>query len=78
MNLMFLNNVHIIGYLAMLFLGLLVGKFCAWCSERLIAKKPIFSKEFVDENKKGLRKNYIYIDLVFKIQLLKILNLLNI
>jgi len=70
MNLMFLNNVHILSYLAMLFLGLLVGKFCAWCSERLIAKKPIFSKEFVDENKKGLRKNYIYMVSVAVIYLL--------
>jgi hypothetical protein len=57
---MFFNNVHILVYLGIGIIGLIVGKFCAWCNVRLPENKKIFSKEFFEINKKGLEKNYIF------------------
>lgn len=57
---MYFNNVHILVYVAVFILGLIVGKFTAWCNIRLPEKKKIFSKEFFEENKKGLKGNYIF------------------
>lgn len=57
---MYFNNVHILYYVAIAIIGLLVGKFVAWCNIRIPEKKKIFSKEFFIENKKGLPKNYIF------------------
>ena len=57
---MFFNNVHILVYLGIGIIGLLVGKFLAWCNVRLPENKKIFSKEFFKINKEGLEKNYIF------------------
>lgn len=56
---MYFNNVHILIYLAIAIIGLIVGKFIAWCNIRFPENKKIFSKEFFEENKKGIEKNYI-------------------
>ena len=56
---MYFNNVHILIYLAIAIIGLIVGKFIAWCNIRFPENKKIISKEFFEENKKGIEKNYI-------------------
>lgn len=57
---MYFNNVHILYYVAISIIGLLVGKFIAWCNIRIPEKKKIISKEFFKANKEGLPKNYIF------------------
>ncbi len=57
---MYFNNVHILNYAIIVVIGLLVGKFTAWCNVRLPENKKIFSKDFFRENKVGLKNNYIF------------------
>lgn len=57
---MYFNDVSILIYLIVAFIGLIVGKFCAWCNIRIPENKKIFSKEFFNENKKGIKGNYIF------------------
>lgn len=57
---MYFNNVHILIYVAIFIVGLIVGKFVAWCNIRLPEKKKIFSKDFFEENKNGIKANYIF------------------
>ena len=57
---MYFNNLHILYYVLIFVIGLIVGKFIAWCNIRLPEKNKIFSKEFFEENKKGLKFNYIF------------------
>lgn len=74
---MYYNNIGIHVYVLIAFLGLIVGKFVAWCNIRLPENKKIFSKEFFEENKKGLKNNYIimiltailYVAVLYKIGL---------
>lgn len=61
---MYFNNVHILIYVAIFILGLIVGKFCAWCNIQLPERKKIVSKDFFKENKKGLTNNYIFMLLI--------------
>lgn len=57
---MYFNNVHILIYVAIFIVGLIVGKLAAWCNIRLPERKKIFTKEFFEENKKGMKYNYIF------------------
>ena len=57
---MYFNNVHILIYVAIFLVGLFIGKIVAWCNIRIPDKKKIFSKDFFEENKKGLSCNYIF------------------
>jgi leader peptidase (prepilin peptidase)/N-methyltransferase len=57
---MYFNNVHILIYVAIALIGLIVGKFIAWCNTRIPENKKVFSKEFFKENKNGLKNNYIF------------------
>ena len=57
---MYFNNVHILGYGLIGIIGLIVGRFGAWCNKRLPEKKKIFSKEYFEESKKGLELGYVY------------------
>ena len=57
---MYFNNVHILVYGLIGLIGLIVGKFCAWCNKRLPEKKKIFSKEYFEENKKGIELSYVF------------------
>lgn len=57
---MYFNNVHILIYVAIFIVGLIIGKFIAWCNTRLPERKKIFSKDFLEEDKKGLKGNYIF------------------
>lgn len=61
---MYFNNVHILFFVAIALLGLIVGKFTAWCNMRLPEKKKIFSKEFFKYNKEGLKYNYIFMIII--------------
>ncbi len=56
---MYYNDVPIYIYVLLGLFGLLIGKIVAWVSMRLPEKKPIFSNEFFELNKEGLRFNYI-------------------
>lgn len=57
---MYFNNVNIIYYLIVAVIGFAEGKFVAWCSTRFIEEKKIFSKEFFEKNKEGLKYNYVF------------------
>ena len=57
---MYFNYIHILYYVAIGFIGLIVGKFIAWCNIRIPEKKKIFSKDFFIENKNGIKANYIF------------------
>lgn len=57
---MYFNNVHILYFVVIALIGLIVGKFIAWCNMRIPEKKSIFSKEFFKHNKEGLEYNYIF------------------
>lgn len=61
---MYFNNVHILIYVSIFIVGLIIGKFVAWCNIRLPEKKKIFSKEFFEENKKGIKANYIFMIII--------------
>lgn len=61
---MYFNNVHILFFVAIAALGLVVGKFIAWCNIRLPENKKIFSTEFFEINKEGLPYNYVFMILV--------------
>ena len=57
---MFINNVHILYYLAALVLGIIMGEFANWCNHRLPEYKKIFSKEIFNEYKtKKIKPNFI-------------------
>lgn len=55
----YINNVHILVYVAFGLLGIIVGKFCAWVNVRLVDEKKVFSKEFFSANKEGIKNSYI-------------------
>ena len=57
---MYFNDVHILIYVLIGIIGLIVGKFIAWCNIRIPENKKVFSKEFIEENKKGFKANYIF------------------
>lgn len=57
---MYFNDVFILIYVLIGILGLLVGKFVAWCNMRLPENKKVFSKEFFKANREGLKANYIF------------------
>lgn len=61
---MYFNNLHILIYVLIGFIGVVVGKFIAWCSIRLPENKKIISKEFFKVNKEGIKNSYIYIALI--------------
>ena len=57
---MYFNDVHILFFVLIAAIGLVVGKFAAWCNMRIPENKKIFSKDFFEENKKGIPLNYIF------------------
>ena len=56
---MYINDLHILAYLAVGILGLIVGQFMDWCNLRLPEYKKVFSKEFFSEYLKNCRPKYI-------------------
>ena len=57
---MYFNNIHILYYVLIGFIGLIIGKFIAWCNIRIPENKKIFSKDFFKENRNGIKANYIF------------------
>lgn len=57
---MYFNNIQIMNYVVIGIIGLIVGKFTAWCNIRIPEKQKIFSKEFFKVNKEGIPGNYIF------------------
>lgn len=56
---MYINDLHILAYLAVGILGLIVGQFVDWCNLRLPEYKKVFSKEFFSKYLKNCRPKYI-------------------
>ncbi len=48
---MYINDVHIMGYVLIAFIGALVGYFLNWANERLSEEKSVFSMDFFSERK---------------------------
>ncbi len=67
---MYFNDVHILIYVVIVAIGLIVGKFCAWCNMRIPENKKIFSKDFFIEDKKGIPLNYVFMILTSIIYIL--------
>ena len=42
---MYINDVHILGYIFIAILGAVLGAFSGWCNERLPENKKIFAKK---------------------------------
>ena len=57
---MYFNNIQIMNYVVIGIIGLIIGKFTAWCNIRIPEKQKIFSKEFFKVNKEGIPGNYIF------------------
>lgn len=61
---MYIRDVFIGYYVIIAFIGLIVGKFIAWCNIRIPENKKIISKEYFEENEKGLKYNYIFMTII--------------
>ena len=57
---MYINDVHILGYLVIAILGGVIGQFLEWVNTRLAKEKRVFSRDFFKE-KKFSKINYILI-----------------
>lgn len=58
---MYIQDVHILGYVLIAIIGGFVGQFLGWCNRRLSDEKPIFTKEFFTHNKEKGKINYVLI-----------------
>lgn len=56
---MYINDIHILIYVAVGVAGLLIGQFIDWCNKRLPEYKKILSKEFFTEYMKHFKPNYL-------------------
>ena len=56
---MYFNDVHILYYVGLAFLGLVVGFFIDWVNKRLPEYKKVFTVEFFKETKKNFKPNYV-------------------
>lgn len=55
----YINNVHILVYVAFGLVGIIVGKVFAWVNVRLCEEKRIISKDFFYAYKDGIKHSYI-------------------
>ena len=56
---MYINDIHILAYVAIGILGLIVGQLIDWCNKRLPDEKKNFSKELFTEYFKHFKPNYL-------------------
>ena len=56
---MYINDLHILTYVAVGIIGLFVGQFIDWCNLRLPEYKKIISKDFFREYLKNCKPKYI-------------------
>lgn len=57
---MYINEIHILWYVLVGFIGLFVGQFIDWCNIRLPEYKKVFSREFFKEYLRNCRPKYIF------------------
>lgn len=57
---MYINEIHILWYVLVGFIGIFVGQFIDWCNIRLPEYKKVFSREFFKEYLKNCRPKYIF------------------
>ena len=58
---MYINNIHILYYVALIFLGIITGQLTDWAIKRMPEYKKVFSKDIFKEYKKEFKPNYILI-----------------
>ncbi len=56
---MYLNDIHILYYVAIAIVGFLVGQLVDWTNKRLPEYKAVISKDIVTEYKINFKPNYI-------------------
>lgn len=56
---MYINDIHILIYVAVGLAGLIIGQFIDWCNKRLPEYKKILTKEFFCEYMRHFKPNYI-------------------
>lgn len=56
---MYINDVHILAYVAIAIIGGVVGLFSGWCNERMPEYKKVFTKDIMLEYKTRLRPSYL-------------------
>jgi len=56
---LYINEVHILGYVGIGILGLLIGQFIDWMNVRLPEYQKLFSKDLFKEYLKGCKPKYI-------------------
>lgn len=61
---MYIQDVHILGYVFIAFLGGMIGQFLGWCNQRLAEEKKIFTKEFFEKTKKEGKIHYLLITIM--------------
>lgn len=57
---MYINEIHILWYVLVGFIGIFVGQFIDWCNIRLPEYKKVFSREFFKEYLKNCKPKYIF------------------
>ncbi len=70
---MYINDVHIVYYVAVAILGLMIGQLVDWANKRLPEYKKVFSKDLIREYKIDFKPNYklmlltsvIYVTLIY-------------
>lgn len=72
---MYINNIHILYYVALIFLGIITGQLTDWAIKRMPEYKKVFSKDIFKEYKKEFKPNYILIEIncIINVALLYIL-----
>ena len=71
---MYFNEVHIVYYVIVAFVGLIVGQLVDWANKRLPEYQKVISKDIITEYKRNFRPNYIlmlitaviYVSLVYR------------
>lgn len=61
---MYINDLHILYYVAIGIIGLIVGQFIDWCNLRLPEYKKIFSRDFYKEYLKNCKPKYLLMVIV--------------
>lgn len=61
---MYINDIHILGYVFIGILGLFVGQFIDWCNLRLPEYQKILSKEFFTKYLKKFRPKYLLMTII--------------
>lgn len=58
---MYIQDVHIIGYVIVAIVGGIIGQFLGWCNKRLSEEKKIFCNEYFKYRKQNKTINYTLI-----------------